>query len=359
MTITYQPQYRVHGQTTWISLSDPTNTLTTYTANFTGGSPAPGSNLDFQVIATDSVSGQVTTSNTIQVTLSSTSLTAPPQAAAVGFVNPVFAEDFTSPSTIATNVAQVYTPGINWYWYPGVVDNTTWNVNTTAHATGTLASAQGGILTLQTSVAIGAGSLISVAGGSLNSSSGTLPPLGNGVWQHGYFEAYIQFNASGNQAGATPSTTGWPKFSTWSANDLLSFGFGGATALNAANSVETTIMENEGTITFSPYPPNTAGSWGSALIQHPANTRLSTNPPLVADSGWHAYGMLWRSTGTGVGQVSFYLDNTLITAGQGVTFPVTTGTSQVISGLETMRQFMVLYTGVNWPMAIDWVRVWQ
>jgi hypothetical protein len=106
-------------------------------------------------------------------------------------------------------------------------------------------------------------------------------------------------------------------------------------------------MESYGTI-FGNQP----GNWTATMHQWPANASSAGNTQHT-DNNWHTYGCLWTTTGTGTGEVKFYLD------GVQVDNTVETGTNQTQFSLEEMDQFIILGTGKNWNMNVDWVRVWQ
>jgi hypothetical protein len=276
-------------------------------------------------------------------------ITVPAPAAGAGFKTIVFEDDFTTTDTIATSATAA--SGFKWYWsFDGNAQP--WTVHTTATAAsiangntggGANASPHGGILTVS-----GPGepndALITVPGGALNNAHAALPAEGQGCWAHAYFEAYIQFKIDGNSS--TDASTGWPAFWSWSVQGLKGFGFG-SSSLSTANYSEIDFMETYGTI-FG----NTPGNWTATMHQWPANAS-SDGHTQHTDDQWHTYGCLWTSTGTGTGQVKFYLD------GAQADQTVDSGTGQTQFSLEQMSQFIVLGTGKGWDMNVDWVRVWQ
>jgi hypothetical protein len=279
-------------------------------------------------------------------------LPAPAPAAGAGFTKLVFEDDFTSASTIAPT--RNATSGYKWYWSFDIQDAAAlpWSVQTTATASslsngndggGANASPLGGILTVN-----GPGApndaLVTVPGWALNNGTAVLPTEGDGCWSHAYFEAYIQFRTNGNVS--TAESNGWPAFWSWSAQGLKNFGFGGSD-LTAPDYSEIDFMETYGTI-FG----NVPGNWTATMHQWPANV-ASDGHTQHTDEGWHTYGCLWTSTGTGTGQVVFYYDGTQVDD------TVDTGTGQTQFSLEGMYQFIVLGSGKGWNMNVDWVRVWQ
>jgi hypothetical protein len=273
---------------------------------------------------------------------------APAPAAAAGFTHLVFEDDFTTNDTIAPT--QNAASGYKWYWSFDVTSNPPWTVQTAATAAsvsdagpGTNASSAGGILTVS-----GPGepndALITVPGWSLNSSSATLPAIGQGNWSHAYFEAYIHARIDGNSS--TSPSSGWPAFWSWSIQGLRNFGFGGS-SLTTASYSEIDFYETYGTI-FGNQP----GNWTATMHQWPANV-ASDGDTQHTDNGWHTYGCLWTSTGQGTGQVKFYYDGAQVDA------TIDSGTGQAQFSLESMSQFIVLGSGKGWDMNVDWVRVWQ
>jgi hypothetical protein len=272
----------------------------------------------------------------------------PAPAATAGFTHLVFEDDFTTNDTIAPT--QNAASGYKWYWSFDITSTTPWTVQTAATAAsvsdagpGTNASPGGGILTVN-----GPGepndALITVPGWSLNNGSATLPAMGDGNWSHAYFEAYIQSRIDGNSS--TSPSSGWPAFWSWSIQGLRNFGFGGS-SLTTASYSEIDFYETYGTI-FGNQP----GNWTATMHQWPANVASDGNTQRT-DNGWHTYGCLWISTGTGTGQVRFYYDGGQVDA------TVDSGTGQTQFSLESMSQFIVLGSGKGWNMNVDWVRVWQ
>jgi hypothetical protein len=140
-----------------------------------------------------------------------------------------------------------------------------------------------------------------------------------GNWQHGYFEAYIQYNANGS------SSSGWPAFWSWPTQ-------GGA----EVDFLEVGINAYGGTIHYPAGQTTVGQTW-----------------QVPRDSEWHDYGCLWQSTGSGTGSLTFYIDNVQV----GNPFPTGTGTS--VPNMESNSQALALGTGTGWPINIDYVKVWQ
>ncbi len=274
---------------------------------------------------------------------------APAPATGAGFTHLVFEDDFTTNDTIATT--QNAASGFKWYWSFDITKTPTpWSVDTTATAAsigdagaGNNASAAGGILTV-TGPGEPNDALVTVPGWSLNHANATQPAEGDGNWAHAYFEAYMQTRPDGNSS--PDAASGWPAFWSWSVQGLKNFGFGGSSITAPAVS-EIDFFETYGTI-FGQTP----GNWTATMHQWPANAS-SDGHNNKTDDGWHTYGCLWTSTGSGAGQVKFFYDGAQVDA------TVDSGTGQTQFSLETMSQFIVLGSGKGWDLNVDWVRVWQ
>jgi hypothetical protein len=272
----------------------------------------------------------------------------PAPAMGAGFTHLVFEDDFTTNDTIAPT--QNAASGYKWYWsfdihgapVPWSLDTSASAATTSDAGPGDNASPAGGILTV-----FGPGdpndALVTVPGWALNNASATLPPEGQGNWAHAYFEAYIDTpldETDGSVSG------GWPAFWSWSVQGLKNFGFGGSSLTTAAYS-EIDFFETYGTI-FGQTP----GNWTATMHQWPANASSDGHNQHMS-GGWHTYGCLWTSTDAGSGEVKFYFDGTQVDG------TVPTGTGQTQFSLEGLSQFLVLGSGKNWKMNVDWVRVWQ
>lgn len=283
-----------------------------------------------------------------------TTPTPPAQASAAGYSKLVFNDDFTTTTTIATT--QEAASGFNWYWsgggYQGSFNYSTWvSLNTTATAAtinngnsggGSNASPAGGILTLPTGIFPNA-NLLTLPGAALNKSGVSLPPLGTGRWQHCYMEAYVQFKPNQNAAEIYTST-GWPAWWTWAAENLGNFGYGGA-PFTCADGTEVDFIESYGNAEWGAGDGSgPANETNSTIINHGTggtNQIMAVSP---IDSNWHTYGFLWVP-----GTITIYYDN------------VAKGSESLGSSysLDSQSLFMILGTGPSWAMNIDWVRVWQ
>jgi hypothetical protein len=179
----------------------------------------------------------------------------------------------------------------------------------------------------------------------------------DGTWQHGYFEARIQFaNAPTSKGGG-----GWPSFWTFAVQaqspvagqltaewDILEAFLTGSVAqvFNTGHNWMNTAQYSTGTDTY-----NTNGTNLQVSLQG------STDPAQPTDEGWHTYGCLWWGTGV-TGYIQCYYDDHLVVHENGVTtFP--TGQGAGLSAQESDNMYMLLGTATGWPINVDWVRVWQ
>ncbi len=82
----------------------------------------------------------------------------------------------------------------------------------------------------------------------------------------------------------------------------------------------------------------------------------------VTEPGWHTYGCLWTP-----GEIYWYFDDIPISQlayfEDMLPFPNDSGTGSDFEGcfsvLDSEQMLVVLGTGPDWPMEVDWVRIWQ
>jgi len=245
--------------------------------------------------------------------------TAPAQASAAGFKTLVFDDEFNSTSTISPNNSGTY----NWYTYNPY--------STSAELNMSDISVSSGCLTILTDLSGYSDGL-----STIDSSNAT-----SGVFQHGYFEARMQFYPAGWTAGA------WPAFWSYALEGLqgkssfaeLDFleaypgGLGGAT--QGANGVTLLTTVHEWTTI----------NGSNVSVQQP-----NVVPTLPADfnyDAFHIYGCLWTTD-----SVTWYVDNQPV-------MTVATGPGTNFTALEQDHMFLVLGTGANWPVTYDYVHVWH
>jgi beta-glucanase (GH16 family) len=241
---------------------------------------------------------------------SSLAQTPPPQASAAGYTHLAFDDEFNSPDTISPNGTGNY----NWY---------ATNIYGSPSLPPSGYSVQNGYLEINTDASGYSYGLATVS-----------PQNTVQAWQHGYFEASILFCSYCSQG------EGWPSF--WSSSieratgqiplsgpsgelDFFEYYVGGGNALYL-----TTVHQASG----SSNGQQNANNWPTV----PAGTNYGN---------WHTYGCLWTPN-----EVRWYFDNNLVTT-------VQTGPGTPFTAVEQEHMFLMLGTGRNWPMYVDFVHVWQ
>jgi beta-glucanase (GH16 family) len=248
----------------------------------------------------------------------STGSTPPAQAAAAGFTHLVFSDHFASISTIS----------------PDGNGNTNWYANSPNSPTvpPSAYSVANGVLTLKSDT--------SGYGSDLATATAAHPAK---AWQHGYFEASMQFDPSGYQ----DAQGGWPAFWTWSMEAVL----GTIPAASNGHSPELDIME------AWPHQKDNPPGTGVTIITTLHEWHGSTNdgnsnntPTLPAGtdlSKYHTYGVLWTTN-----KVVWYFDDKPVTT-------LVTGPGTLWPSLEQQHLYLILGTGHNWPVNFKFVNVWQ
>jgi len=290
----------------------------------------------------------------------------PAPASAAGFTNLVFDDEFTTSTTIAP--AKTYpASGYNWYRH-GDVEPDDISVNPGAGSAATAGAT--GVLTIDNTPDVFNGVLQTVPANATGSQR-------IGTWQHGYFEARIQYSPTVTGHGGRKN--GWPSFWLWAVQAL--------SPVQGQRTAECDIFEALplGTAGASSQAINTMHNWENSS-DYAAQTNLfntgsnnlqvslvgSTESAQPTDGAWHTYGCLWTSNGKGSGTVQFYFDGFLIVHQKGVT-TFLTGTNQslapgqisgstmgtALTAMESDNLFIYLGTAQDWPMNVDWVRVWQ
>jgi beta-glucanase (GH16 family) len=239
----------------------------------------------------------------------------PTQAIVAGMTDLSFDDEFTTSSTISPNGSGSY----NWY------ATNFFNASATLPASGY--SVQGGYLTIKTDDSGYSDGLATAAPGHTAQA-----------WQHGYFEASIRFNPAGYEGSA------WPAFWSWSIED--------ATGQDISNGMRGPYGELD---FMEAYPisarqiaiATTIHQWlnGNSISQ---NSNNGPNIPAGTNfSQFHTYGCLWTPN-----KVVWYFDNKPVTT-------VSTGPGTPFTAIEKEHMFIMLGTGRNWPMDVDYVHVWQ
>jgi hypothetical protein len=278
-------------------------------------------------------------------------LSAPAVAAANGFHTNVFNADFLVTTDVATTQAQ--TTGAKLYWPPAGILTPSFSINTGA-GSGVTAGATG-ILTIN-----------GWTGTSFGPNLTTTPPnattantaAGAGAWNHGYYEARMQFAATVAGSGA-PGGIHEPSFWLKDTKDLTA---------GTYHFAETDIMEYfpNGTSGSTANLINTCHNWfdnaGTYSDQFNTNTTNFDSSHQPTDGAWHTYGMLWTGNGT-TGQLSFYYDGILTTHQSGVQFYALdingTPTAALTAMENALMAIQISAAGSGWPVNFDFIRVWR
>jgi beta-glucanase (GH16 family) len=245
--------------------------------------------------------------------------TPPSQASAAGFKTLVFDDEFNSSSTISPNNSGTY----NWYTYNPYSTSAELNTNNL--------TVSSGCLTIQTDL----------SGYSYGLSTINSVAPSAGFYQHGYFEARMQFYPAGWQGGAWPAfwsyalegVQGKSPFAELDFIEAYPGGLGGATS--GANGVTLLTTVHQWTtiagVNYSVQQPND----------------IPTLPANFNYDAFHIYGCLWTTD-----SVAWYIDNQLV-------MKVATGPGTSFTALEQDHMFLILGTGANWPVTYDYVHVWH
>lgn len=257
-------------------------------------------------------------------------VTAPAAASAAGFDNLVFCDDFNSSSTIDVNATG--NQGFNWYtalprWFG-------------SHTPASDYSLSNSVITL------------SQSRNTANWALATQDPItGAGrSWVFGYFEARIKFDPKD-----VTSSNGWPSFWGLSSNAARNSPvnlWGELDFFEAGNRV----IDFYGTVHQWEALPG--GSVGYANSNYHQSPKVNWNT-------WQTVGCLWKP-----GAISWFLNGkplmTQYYSQNGLPSPQAAGgpglppaPSGTFSELEHDGQEVVIGTGPNFPLEIDWVRVWH
>ena len=279
-------------------------------------------------------------------------LACPAAASAAGFGNLVFDDEFTTSTTISSSTS--VTTGYNWYpyfWEPATASMIKVSTGT---QTGTLAGATG---------------VVTLSGGNI-ATCYTYPTKGGqlaGSYQHGYFEARLQFNTSTSSSGQAL----WPAFWSYGTNAYIP-GNGGTWPLTMVAELDfleayplggtgPSSIDGINTLHTWEYPANSTSSTdvgntnGTNLMMSLQGSTESAQPN---DGKWHIFGCLWVSTGSNTGYVQFYYDNYLVVHQNGITrFATGSGTS--LTAQESNFMTLIVGSSAQQPVNVDWVHVWQ
>lgn len=239
--------------------------------------------------------------------------TSPPsQAAAAGFNTLVFDDEFNSANTISPNGSGTY----NWY--------TTNFYSASAQLPASGYQVVNNCLTILTDDSGYSAGLSTM--GSLSSRAGT--------FQHGYFEARIQFYPFGSQGSA------WPAFWSYAQEAYL-----GISPFAELDFMEAYPYGSAGTVILTNVHQWTVTSGGKTSVQQPNDVPIL--PSGFNYDAFHIYGCLWATN-----SVTWYIDNQPV-------MTVATGPGTRFTALEQDHMAVILGTGKNWPMTVDYVHIWQ
>ena len=236
--------------------------------------------------------------------------TPPPQASASGYTHLAFDDEFNSPNTISPDGTGNY----NWYRT---------NIFGSPALPASGYSVQNGYLEINTDTSGYSYGLATVS-----------PQNTVQAWQHGYFEARILFCSSCSQG------QGWPSF--WSTSIERATG----QIPMSAPVGELDFFEYYVGGGYQAYLTTVHQSTGTSKGQQNGNN-APTMPQNTYYGDWHTYGCLWTPN-----EVRWYFDNNLVTT-------VQTGPYTPYTAVEQEKMFLILGTGVKWPMYVDYVHVWQ
>lgn len=266
---------------------------------------------------------------------SSQNISAPSPAIKAGYKKLVFFDDFDSLNTI--DVEGTGKPGYNWY-----VDRAVWGRGITEPSAYSVSNS---VLT------------VSSTGYSAGWALSSFSPKGNvgHSFNYGYFEARIRFDPT---LGKT--SQGWPAW--WSLSTHHS------KINNMDHWAELDFFEayTGGHADYSGAFVGSVHDWADGSKIHYQNSNNWQPLPKTTDfNQWHTYGCLWQS-----GEITWYFDDVAlmtqtysatvapVPAANGTTTPTPAGVFSILDK-ESEGMLLILGSDSDWPMYVDWVRVWQ
>ncbi|ROR55237.1 glycosyl hydrolase family 16 [Luteococcus japonicus] len=158
------------------------------------------------------------------------------------------------------------------------------------------------------------------------------------TFRYGWFEARIRFNPAN-----APRSTGWPSFWMMSADHFK------GTRNDLWGEIDIVELHHEPREAFK------SGFSGSIWTHTGAqvNTRINRHHSKHVDtdwSAWHTYSCVWTP-----GEVVWFMDGREVLRHS---YAANSQASRALDG-DTGGQALVLGTGRDNPMEVDWVRVWQ
>lgn len=288
--------------------------------------------------------------------LVSTNPAQPAGAASYGFNNLIFQSEFDSINEIDVN--NTLQPGYKWYVQSLVVG--TYPTNTKLIFPSSCFSISNSVLTFNPSNPLGG----TPDGGSIYSAGfkNDNTFIGNTIPKGGF---YAECRMSYDPTLSTIGRSWFPAFWMWDKSIVLNSATN--TPYSGNRYSEFDVFEaatGSGTTT----PNYVCWDWtgpGSFV----RNTNYVLGVPTV-DSNFHTYAVLWvpQVKNSGSGLVRRYIDGVAI-GGSDVNYSSSTISAQANTGattgwmsgadVSTQGFTLNLQSGLNWPINIDWVRVWQ
>jgi hypothetical protein len=300
--------------------------------------------------------------------------TAPPAALSVGYLTKVFSDDFTSLSTIDLTGTNV--PGFNWYadsWYSHGLTSS--NNITIANSILTLGGTGTGTIPMYSLTSAHAKSTAPYYNGSV---------FGNG----GYFEARVKVSDAGSSSAL--GNLGW-----WALSIESVYG-NFHTADEQWPGQAAGYWHYSEVDFFEPYwpsgtPPGAGDygnpteysssihDWSGISDAHNIESGYHRNIGSVDWNAFHTFGCLWvPQSGSTPGYLKYYFDDQLIGTtywlgpppaapplpgqidGHSIYDTPTIGSATTTYSILDQRRLALVLTGdINWPLYVDWVRVWQ
>lgn len=295
----------------------------------------------------------------------------PAEVTAKGYSTTTKFDHFDSPGTVDTNNTQV--SGYNWYVQSYFAGSTFANPAPPWMAlTPSDLDISNSILTIKTDISGFAEGLISTVDNNVPFASRAHPLPGDAdgpyysvdpdafkgwAFKNG---AYIDFAIRFDPVPFETQISPW--ISVWSTSQAF-FSGNDQQGISPSNRLYTELDFFEAMLWVAPQPGGTlaVNDWhnfrpaqGSAFFITNSNDRISI--PGVDWTQWNVLGTFWcpASDNSGTGFVHRYFNGVLL---PGAT--VTWSPGDIFSSLDTQTMAMILGSGVNHPLQVDWVRVTQ
>lgn len=319
----------------------------------TNGTVTAGS-YSINIVATQS--GAALSPSSVAFTITASG--APSQAAAAGFTTLVFDDEFNA-NSISYNGSYTGSGQPNWYVQEDSGGN---QVATSANA-----YVSGGLLNLVGITDANNNSTLGTVAGSpyfapncpISMPGSHQTNTGYGVsFIYGYFEARIKYVSTGTNNGSSPAFWGVNAFTNNYSGQL----HGEIDFLEADLANSPTVPGN---------PRSTIWQWPAGYNDSNGVGNGSCDITNLTANGWNlnnynTYGCLWTSTG-----VTFYVNNVVSQFSSGINSTVALPTdaygnsftgilaSATGGSTGTIGFNIILGTGPDWDVYVDWVRIWQ